>query len=135
MRHATTMRGGALILVILLMMALAMFGVLSMVSADSDYKMAVKSAEWVRVYYALEDSGQHKLHQAGIMTRESGFETLATAGWELDGSVARINLRADVQNLAITVELRPDGSLDVTEWRQWQDSFEYEEGDGGDLWL
>ncbi len=135
MNHSTTMRGGALVLVVLLMMALSMFGVLSMVSADSDFKMAQKSAYWVLTYYRLEDAGQLKLRQARLMTDESGFDSLATAGWEVYGSIASINLTEGVQNLAITVEYSENGALSVQSWRQWQEGFEYPEGDGEDLWL
>lgn len=135
MNHSTTMRGGSLVLVVLLMMALSMFGVLSMVSADSDYKMAQKSADWVKTYYRLDNDGQHKLHQASIMARESGFGSLATAGWEIEGLTASINLTEGIQNLAITVALSEDGSLLVQGWKQWQEGFEYGEGDGEDLWI
>lgn len=135
MNHATTMRGGALVLVVLLMLALAMFGVLSMVSADSDYKMARKSADWIADYYRLEDAGQRKLNQARAMARESGFESLSTAGWDVADATASITLAQGVQNLSVTVSLTDGGALAVSAWRQWQQGFEYPEGDGDDLWI
>ena len=131
MNHTTTMRGGALVLVILLMLSLSMFGVLSMVSANADFRLAQKSAGWIEAYYRLENDGCYRLYQAEIMAGKSGFASLATAGWDVSGDEASINLTEGVQNLHIAV-VQDGGSLRVISWKQWQEGFAYEQ-DGSDV--
>ncbi len=131
MSHATTMRGGAIVLIVLLMLALSMFGVLSMVSANSDLNMARKNAEWVQAYYALDSDGQYRVQQARVMARQAGFETLATAGWTLDGNLASLNLTDGVQNLRIVLSADAENTLSILSWQQWQEPFDYEYDDGG----
>lgn len=124
MTHSTTMRGGALVLIVLLMLSMSMFGVLSMVSANADLNMARKNADWVQTYYRLDSEGTYKLEQARIMVREVGLASLATAGWTVGDGEAELNLSEGVQNLLIRVAQDENG-LEVRSWRQWEEGFEY----------
>ena len=136
--HSSSMRGGALILVVLLMLALSMFGLLSMYSAHSDHNLAEKRHEWLKGYYELDNMGQYELYRAKQVARDSGFESLTAAGWQVSIGVAeKIVQLPEVkdgngnvvrnegwQKLRITVKPDGKGGLSALSWIQFQDPFE-----------
>ncbi len=92
MKNIVSMRGGAIILIILIMLALSIFGVLAMTTAHSDLMLSRKGATWVQRYYLLDTMGQNCLSEANEIVKSQGFASLTDAGWKIDGDTADITL-------------------------------------------
>lgn len=58
MKYVNNERGSSSILVVLVFLMLGIFSVLGMMSSYSEYKLALKNAEWNREYYILEGKAQ-----------------------------------------------------------------------------
>ncbi len=147
MKNGNPMQGSISILIVLIMLTLSIFGVLSLVSAYSDYKLAVKSADTLAVNYELDTEGQKELTTLAEALRdvspESGLAmktvremTAIGLGWEKlsdEPSLFARTITQDNRHLHIELECLFDEqglleSYTVTTWRQSQDDFEYNEG-------
>ena len=138
MNNSSAMRGGAIILVVLIMISLSVFGVLAIVSAHSNFIMAQKGAVWVQRYYELDAMGQRELASARDIVAEDGFSALEMQGWTVEGelasleltleetfvAVAKTQLRQGEQSLRIVLQ-DVGGSLHVVQWIQIPEDFEY----------
>jgi len=141
MKNSSAMRGGAIILVILIMLSLSVFGVLAMVSAHADYVLTQKRASWVARYYELDALGQKELLAAREAAEAGDFYDLdiIDSEWELDGFLAaktitlpeaeirvgNLKLKQRQQELRIVLEYVGGGMLRVVEWAQMQESFDF----------
>ena len=141
MKNSSAMRGGAIILVILIMLSLSVFGVLAMVSAHADYVLTQKRAAWVARYYELDALGQKELLAAREAAESGDFYDLDMfdGEWELDGSfatkvitlpeteirVGNLKLKQRKQELRIVLEYVGGGKLRVVEWSQMQEAFDF----------
>ena len=155
MKTRSLMRGGASLLIILVMFSMLSLGALSLMSSFADLKLARVAAERTVRYYELEKKANDKLQKTNMALANSlnaGFygiprdklRFLEDDGWtihEKDGGIfINCNVRledAHAQNLFIELLLSP---LDengryykILRWQQWQDSFEYEQ-EGLELW-
>ena len=143
MKNQPAMQGSASVLIILVMLSLSAFGVLSMMSAYADLKLARKNADFVTQYYALDAQAaeayaaaqatyQHLLAD-GISSAEAA-QTVSAAGWAFDERGAVLSREFTQSELHLTVELRPiGGELAVVRWQEWQEPFEYE-GEPSEIW-
>jgi hypothetical protein len=140
------MRGGAIILVILIMISLSIFGVLAMVSAHSDYILASKGSAWLSRYYQMDAMGQEQLKLAAGALNTGSPDDLAALGWQVEDEQAiltlqmpagefqtgNLHLKQAEQTLRITIAFLPDG-FKVIGWAQIQQSPEYHDP-GDDIW-
>ncbi|MDR2670794.1 MAG: hypothetical protein LBC26_03610 [Oscillospiraceae bacterium] len=137
MKRQASMQGSPSILIILIMLSLSAFGVLAMMSAYSDYKLAEKNTEWARRGLVLETQAQEsvgRLDAALAGASAADFARAAEAqGWEVvsespllvsrDVSDADAHLRVE---LALNAGSGP--RYRIRSWRQWQDDFVYDDG-------
>ncbi len=152
MKHQASMQGSASILIILIMISLSAFGVLSMMSAYSDYKLAQKNAAWTASCYALDAEAQRRvgllnesLHAAGggfpggaptaEAFREMALGVLPGSGWDLvseDPFVVKCVVSRDKLHLNVELRLHPPENspalYTVLSWRGAQDLFSYNQG-------
>ncbi|MBP8989078.1 MAG: hypothetical protein KBG64_02550 [Clostridia bacterium] len=66
-------RGSASALIILLLVLLIFFGVLGLVSAAADLRMAQRRAAWSQSYYAADGKGQQVIARIKKVCRQSDF--------------------------------------------------------------
>jgi hypothetical protein len=144
--NSSAMRGGAIILVILIMISLSIFGVLAMVSAHSDYILASKGSAWLTRYYQMDAMGQEQLQIASDALSTGSAEDLGPLGWIVEEDRAiltlqmpagefqtgNLHLKQAEQTLKITIALVPEG-FKVIGWAQIQESPEYHDP-GDDVW-
>ena len=157
MKSDASLQGSASVLIILIFLSMSIFGVLSMVSAYSDLKLADKSARWVTEYYALDAEAERlvlEVHTALSGCAAQGDyltnakEALTYAGWEFyeheDGGLLTWRTvthgeEGRRQNLLVELLLyqTPDAArrrfFEVTRWTQWQEPFTYED-EGIGVW-
>ena len=125
MTRTPTMRGGVLVLIILIMISLSVFSVLAWVSADSDLKMAEKNAAWIKQYYELDMNGVNALADARRAFAQAGLlEALEPLGWEIADGSASLDLSIGEGGRAqrLYIEVLPEGErLRIAQWLQRQD--------------
>ncbi|MDR0380667.1 MAG: hypothetical protein LBH86_01545 [Oscillospiraceae bacterium] len=137
MKRQASMQGSPSILIILIMLSLSAFGVLAMMSAYSDYKLAEKNAEWARRCFVLETRAQESVGRldaalSGVSDADFAGEA-AAQGWEIV-SESPLLVSRDVSDADahLRVELALSGGpgprCRVRTWRQWQDDFVYDGG-------
>ena len=151
--------GSSSVLIILILLSLTTFGVLSMISAYSDRKLAEKGMEWVKNYYELDSGGERWLSGVGSVLRGAREEPgeyflivtgrLSKAGYDVrdpyyegGGPVVATDIALNLlgeqyedspQHLSVEIELRTDGGYRVIRWQQWQQKFDYLEDEGVQL--
>lgn len=127
------MQGGASVLIILIMISLTTFGVLALVSAHSDLKLARKNAAFVQEYYDLEAEAEFKLHEVEEALGEGASDReLAQLGWQVqlgDVTMLRRDVSKGLRHIAITLELTPNRDYKLVSWVQTQEQFEYSAGE------
>lgn len=152
-------RGSASALIVLLLVLMVFFGVLSIVTAAADNRLAARRAEWVKTYYEADRAAVNvlsELHRTAgdpSTAREAGAIQAALEQWlesrpdidiltsGIDGR--RFNLlirvRTGRQGIEAGVAFRlPDsgsGPVDmtITRWTSWQEPFD-DESTGGGIW-
>ena len=157
MKTGPLMRGGASVLIILVIFIMLSLGALSMMSASADLKLARASAEWITRYYELEKEANVMLREinmtlSGSYNTESRdfsrdkLRTLKNDGWTIHEKDGKIFIHRDVslgkdeieQNLSIELQLSPPDESGryyrIIQWKQWRDDFEYEQ-EGIDIWV
>jgi len=156
MKTRSLMRGGASLLIILVMFSMLSLGALSLVSSFADLKLARAAAGRTVQYYGLEKKANGKLQKTNIALANSfnaafyGFSReklrfLEDDGWtihEKDGSIfinCNVTLEGErAQNLLVELLLSPPDEngryYRILRWQQWQDSFEYEQ-EGLEIWM
>ena len=148
MKHRASMQGGASILIILLMIALAAFSLLALYSARSDYKLAEKNAEWTRAYYELDTLAWKEVARLEQSLRDlpaedfsaAGSRAAVSLGWTAasdDPLTVGKTVDRGTMHIEVTLALRPARAgmavHTILAWRETQDGFDY--GDGLDIWL
>ena len=156
MKSGSLMRGGASVLIILVMFSMLSLGALRLMSSFADLKLARAAAARTVEYYELEKTANGKLRETNIALADSynagsrGFSRdklrlLETDGWtilEKSGSIIINCIVAGegerAQNLRIELLLSPPDEngryYKILRWQQWQDGFEYEE-EGLNIWM
>ena len=157
MKSDASLQGSASVLIILIFLSMSIFGVLSMVSAYSDYKLADKNARWVSEYYALDAEAEQILRDTHAALEDCAAQgrypdgaanALALAGWDCyeleDGTLAawrdvsygdegrKQNLKVEI-NLFSLRDISQGRYFEITRWQQWQEPFTYEDA-GVDIW-
>jgi len=150
------MRGGASLLIILVMLSMLSLGALRLMSSFADLKLARAAAGRAVQYYGLEKKANTKLQKANTALADSfnsgfhGFSRdrlrfLEDDGWTISEKDGNIFINCNValegenaQNLLIELLLSPPDEngryYRVTRWRQWQEGFEYEQ-EGLEIWM
>lgn len=152
-------RGSASALIVLLLVLLVFFGVLSIVTAAADKRLADRRANWVQSYYQADqaavsilaelrnavtarpaptDPGSLQAMLEKLLSGKSGVEILSS---ESSGRETRLWFRVQSGEQAIEVGATftmPDTAngvvgLTVTRWTSWQEPFDYE-NTGGGIW-
>ena len=151
-------RGAASALIILLLVMLVIFGVLAMVSAAANLKLARRQADWNKAWYLADGSAEAVYAELDQLCSLS-----AAAGDDLERMTGLINARLEqstavltgqavaaedkiriearigedqpgVQGIDMVLVWQPDavGSrLLIEQWTQWQPPFDYGEDPGG----
>lgn len=130
-----TMQGGASVLIILIMISLTTFGVLALVSAHSDLKLARKNEQFMQEYYELETQAESALKNlADALDKGAQERELQRLGWQVQqGDTTRLymNVSKGLRHIEIILELTPNRGegFDIISWRQTQAEFEYSAGE------
>ena len=150
-------RGSASALIVLLVVLLIFFGVLSLVTAAADNRLARRRAEWISAYYAADrsavelvgDLSRDKLPaDTSVVTQTELLLQLQNYLDSLDyvelleplpESDSDLLFRCRTGEQAIEVGLRliepsagsEDYRLDITRWTAWQQPFDYDSDEGG----
>ena len=155
MKTGSLMRGGASVLIILVMFSMLSLGALRLMSSFADLKLARVAAARIVEYYELEKKANGKLRKTNLALADSfnsgfrGFSRdklrlLEDDGWiihEKDGEIL-INCNVALedgqsQNLRVELLLAPPDEngryYKILRWQQWQDGFEYEQ-EGFEIW-
>ena len=107
------------ILTVLLVLALAVFSVLTFTSAKADLALSKTNAETVAAYYAADAEGRRQM-----------ADFLAGGQTEYEATIPM----TDAQSLYIHLERLPDGTCDVLAWNTVANGQEVEFSDGLDVW-
>ena len=156
MKSGSLMRGGASVLIVLVMFSMLSLGALRLMSSFADLKLARAAAVRTVEYYELEKIANGKLRETNIALADSynagfrGFSRdklrlLEDDGWtilEKDGNIfinRNMSLEGErAQNLRVELLLSPPDEngryYKILRWQQWQDGFEYEE-EGLNIWM
>lgn len=151
-------RGAASALIILLLVMLVIFGVLAMVSAAANLKLARRQAEWNSAWYLADAGAEAVLAEIDQLCRSSaaagdGPEQLAglidarlvqnpsvlTGQAVVSAGRIRIEVRVGEdrpgsQGIDMILVWQPDAAgtrLVIEQWTQWQPPFEYGNDPGG----
>jgi len=152
-------RGSASALIVLMLVLLVFFGVLSIVTAAADNRLADRRSKWVQAYYAADRKAVETLailrqtaNRAPAVTDATALKAaleqqlsnineaeILSAG--SDGRRVDLLLRISSGGQAIEAGaafLMPDAPCDtvriqVTRWTAWQEPFYYE-NTGGGIW-
>jgi hypothetical protein len=150
------MRGGASVLIILVMFSMLSLGALRLMSSFADLKLARTAAGRTVQYYELEKMANVKLRKTNMDLSNlfnAGFyglsydrlRLLENDGWTINEKDGKFSIHCNVslegeraQNLSLELLLSPPDEsglyYKITMWRQWQDGFEYEQ-EGFDIWM
>ncbi len=159
MKRMRSRRGSASALIVLMLVLLVFFGVLSVVTAAADNRLAGRRATWVRAYYeadsaavrlvgslrsqmALPASTKLKTDRMamlqflqGEIARQPGVEMLE-ADFEA-GEDFRFRVQAGEQAIEVGLALADPTAanegfqLTITRWTAWQKPFDYDGAPGG----
>lgn len=151
-------RGAASALIILLLVMLVIFGVLAMVSAAANLKLARRQAEWNKAWYLADASAEAvyaDLDQLCRSSAEAGdgpeqlagqigarlAETPSVLTGQAAASDGLIRIEARVgedrpgsQGIDMILVWQPGAAgtrLVIEQWTQWQPPFEYGNDPGG----
>ena len=130
-----TMQGGASVLIVLIMISLTTFGVLALVSAHSDLKLARKNATFMQEYYQLETQAESALNDlSGALASNADERKLTSLGWEVQrGEQTRLfmDVSKGLRHLEIMLELTPKQGegFKIISWKQVQKEFDYSAGE------
>ena len=152
-------RGSASALIVLLLVLLVFFGVLSIVTAAADQRLADRRAHWVRSYYQADQAAvgilaelrqvasgrpaptDSRLLQANLektLSGRSGVEILASESADREARIW-FRVKSGEQSIEVgatfTVPDSENGAvgLAVTRWTAWQEAFDYD-STGGGIW-
>ncbi len=148
MKSQNPIQGSASILIVLVMLALSVFGVLSMVSAYSDYKLSGKSTAWMERYFEMDTEALRAVaalneavaarYEAEGAPEWTAFTVEATTlalseGWIVSGNqTLEHTVTRDTAHLTVELALTaPDENgrfYRVLRWNEWQDDFTYDGG-------
>lgn len=133
--------GSASIIMVFSVLCLTVFAVLSLITANSEYKLAVKSADVVKNYYAADTAATEKLALIKSVAEDSDFAATQAKAKELgvvceqEGSGFYLTFEekvTDVQALSVKA-IYQDGKLSVKEWKLITTD-EWDPSDGFELW-
>lgn len=156
-------RGSASALIILMLVLLIFFGVLALVTAATDLRLAEKRAEWNQYYYLADRRAQDVLAQIDSLCHQEAFNTgsvddqidqlnsfselsthiahyTATRAGDAIAYDARVILEeGPEQGIDMTLLIDSDSASDeerviqIVRWNWWRPDFDYG-GASGDLW-
>lgn len=152
-------RGSASALIVLLLVLMVFFGVLSIVTAAADNRLAARRADWVKTYYKADRTAVevlNELRQIAGDPSHAGDPEVIQAALEhmLEGRPDIEILSSGTGERAVTILIRVRsgkqgieagatfGVLDsgsepvvmtVTRWTSWQEPFD-DENTGGGIW-
>lgn len=117
--------GSASIIMVFSVLCLTVFAVLSLITANSEYKLAVKSTDVIKNYYAADTAATEKLAVIKGVADDSDFSAIQTKATELgiicESAGADVSLSfeeqvTDTQALSVKV-LYKNGDFLVKEWK------------------
>ncbi|MDW7657021.1 MAG: hypothetical protein SCM11_07585 [Bacillota bacterium] len=159
--HLRKKDGAASALIILLLVLLIFFGILALVTAAADLRMAVRRAEWNQAYYASDSRAEQVLALIGQTCGEFEFQMadkrlqidelsgkLETDPAVLEQQVLLVDglIRIDAkiaidqqaeQGIEMTLLIDPGKesgaapSITITRWIWWRLPFDYDQHPGG----
>lgn len=75
--HRRSRKGSSTVLVILIMLALIVFGLITMMNSSANYKISKRLAEWTKDYYVLESMALESYkNNEGVYDEEKGLYIL-----------------------------------------------------------
>ena len=158
-RAVQSRRGSASALIVLLLVLMVFFGVLSIVTAAADNRLATRRADWVKAYYEADRMAVNVLSelrqtagdpavareasaiQAALERKLDGRPDIDILSSGLDGRSVTllIRVRTGQQGVETGAAFRlPDSGsgpvvMTVTRWTSWQEPFD-DESTGGGIW-
>lgn len=133
--------GSASIIMVFSVLCLTVFAVLSLITANSEYELAIKSTDVIKNYYSADTAATEKIAVIKGVADEESFAAVQTKATELgvicESAGAGITLSFeepvnDTQALSVKVTYA-DGELLVDEWKLVNTS-EWDASDGFELW-
>ncbi|MBC8584725.1 hypothetical protein [Youxingia wuxianensis] len=129
--------GASSILVVFVVLCLTAFATLSLVSANSDYKLTRRTAQAVEEYYAADSRGVECVAQLEEALNSISSQEISAAavqlGWTSQGSVFQRQVPINTsKNLEIEVEYS-NGRIDIIRW-QVVNTQEWSQDDSLNLW-
>lgn len=127
--------GSASIIMVFSVLCLTVFAVLSLITANSEYKLAVKSTDVIRNYYAADTAATEKL---AVISEASDAQSKAEElgiDCENDGGALLLSFEekvTDTQALSVKVTYGA-GAFSVNEWKLISTD-EWDADAGFDLW-
>ena len=138
-------KGSSSVLVIMVLLMLVTFGVLALITANSNLKVAEKNASWNRSYYQLENLGVQTLKKI----QENADKLIMEIPAEWQSKIAELHDEIDYmdedtiviwivsqENRRFFIELSYDKAesmslqsfqYDIKQWREVPFAFEYED--------
>ncbi len=133
--------GSASIIMVFSVLCLTVFAVLSLITANSEYELAVKSTDVIKNYYAADTAATEKLAVIKGVAEDSGFSAVQTKAQELgivcESTGADVSLSfeekvTDTQALSVKATYK-DGDFLIDEWKLISTD-EWDAGEGFELW-
>lgn len=130
-------------MILLVMVALVVFGVLALTSSYSDYKLAHKNSMWISRYYQLDGKGQEFIEKIDdqLQSGNGGVikNKLLSMKWDSPIKITEKNQSIEVHSelgdqednklsigLRIDVRDQSKPSVSVIEWKQMASQFKYD---------
>ena len=161
--HIRSRRGAASVLIILLLVLLIFFGILALLAAATDLRMAVRRSEWNQGFYEADSQAEWILAMMDQASRQPGFSSA-----ELSRQAAILAEQLQDQPLVLEFSVRPDAGkirvetriaagqdaghgmdlvllvqpaedaaeglvIDIIRWSWWRTPFDYDQHPGG-IW-
>ncbi|MDR0904801.1 MAG: hypothetical protein LBN00_01275 [Oscillospiraceae bacterium] len=127
--------GSASIIMLFAVLCLTVLSALSLLSANSQYTLAERSAEAAKAYYAADYKAM-EIYESVKSGDYSQVETVSLDAPDDGNYVSVIEYTVEIdehQTLAVTLLQHDDGSIDITEWKIIE-SGDWTPNDFFDLW-
>ncbi|MBM7561592.1 hypothetical protein [Fusibacter tunisiensis] len=116
--------GSASVLVVMVALMLSVFGILGLVTANANYKMAFKNAESVQHFYAMESEANRIYRDLEQMHTQIDLESMPNFLTEIEPGIFSYSVTRENDRV---FEVGLDADLHILFWREAARTFLYDE--------